>query len=324
MIRYPDALDDIEAAVELVAAGWSQNAAERTDLFEKLGRYAESYLPEPQPGDAEPPSKTVKIPPFWGDIKQIYVERQRKKCVYCEKRLEWSQQTIIKKSGGNHLVKIYPAKVEWAVEHFRPKGAVKAWPPKDFNYRPDFPTGGAAQRGYFLLAYCLQNYAASCHTCNSFFKRDYFPIAGLRIYGKRDPNDYATEEPYLLYPLGKFDEDPEDIIAFDAYLPIPRHTAAQDIRKFRRGEVNIRFFALDRDDLNIQRAKWLVDAVLPTYQQSENGDPKAAERLIGREKGTDTPFASCTRCFLHLCRTNYAEAERKADECDRYLKENDK
>ena len=76
--------------------------------------------------------------------------------------------------------------------------------------------------------------------------------------------------------------------------------------------------------LNIQRARWLLYTIWPTYQSAGNGDPKAVERLIRLEQRAETPFASCTRCFLRLCKTNYAEAESKADECDRYLKENEK
>ena len=175
MIRYPQALDDIEVAI---GEDWLTRAAARSALFAAAGKYFEELI-----SDAG-----VKTPlkPFWSEVKDHYIKRQHGKCVYCETALEWGEY----------------AGVQWDLEHFRPKSAVRAWPGRSSKLRSkysEFPLG-AAFNGYHQLAYSPHNYAASCKTCNSSLKRDYFPIASQRTQGGRLPSGYLTERPYLVYP----------------------------------------------------------------------------------------------------------------------------
>jgi hypothetical protein len=282
MIRYPDALVDLDAAIELEAKGWLQKALDRTDKYAVLGQYTEEHT--------EADGTKTKLAPFWGDVKPVFMVRQSNKCLYCEKKLEGK------------------APIECDLEHFRPKSNVRAWPPKKSSLRYNFPLGNVPPKGYYLLAYHLLNYGAACKTCNSPYKSDYFPVAAARVVGQRDPAAYLAEEPYLVYPLGLLDEDPEDLIAFEGARAIPRHDAVADVRKWRRGRVMIDFFGLNRDGLLADRADWLVSAIWPQFLQAETGDETAKQRLENARKPTKR-FTSCTRCFLNLCSTDRAAAE---------------
>jgi hypothetical protein len=282
MIRYPDALFNLEMAIEIEAKDWLQKALERTEKFVALNQYAEEYI--------ETDGTTKKLAPFWGDVKPVFMVRQSNKCLYCEKKLEGKSP------------------IECDLEHFRPKSNVRAWPPKKSTLSYDFPLGDVPEKGYFLLAYHLHNYGAACKTCNSPYKSDFFPVAAARVSGQRDPAAYLVEEPYLVYPLGQLDEDPEDLIAFDGVRAIPRHNRTVDERKWRRGRVMIDFFGLNRDGLLADRADWLVSAIWSQFLLAETGDLAAIQRLENAKKPSKR-FTNCTRCFLNLCATDRAAAE---------------
>lgn len=81
MIRYPEALTALDAAIEAEAAGWLVRARERTDIFRQQKGYLEEYT--------DPSTGSVRtLSPFWSEIKPVYMKRQHRKCIYCEKRLE--------------------------------------------------------------------------------------------------------------------------------------------------------------------------------------------------------------------------------------------
>jgi len=128
------------------------------------------------------------------------------KCAFCERSLE------SKKYG----------KIEQDVEHFRPKASVKNWPVpaalKKLGVAPTAVPAGA--KGYHLLPHHLFNYAAACKPCNSVLKKDYFPIAGAYATDGSDPAALtAGEQPYLIYPIGQVDDDPETLIDFHGTSP---------------------------------------------------------------------------------------------------------
>jgi hypothetical protein len=279
MIRYPKALDQIEDAIEAKTGGWLQRATERTRLFSRLGRYAEKYVDDA--GTEQNASA------FWSEVKPVYLRRQYNKCVYCESRLE---------GGGAALV-------HWDLEHFRPKSNVRKWPKKPLY---DFPTGEAWPGGYYLLAYHPLNYAASCKPCNTSFKSDYFPIAAARISGSTDPRYYRDEQPYLVYPLGEEDEDPEELITFVGAEAYPKHALDADPRRFRRARLMIDFFGLNRDGLVADRADCLLD-IWSHVKLADTGDTFARRRL-DRKRSVRAAFASCVRCFLALCATDRSRA----------------
>ena len=53
-------------------------------------------------------------------------------------------------------------------------------------------------------------------------KSNYFPIAGQRGPQSDDTGALTVEEPFLIYPIGDGDDDPEQLIRFVGFVPIPR------------------------------------------------------------------------------------------------------
>ncbi|BDI28356.1 hypothetical protein CCAX7_004070 [Capsulimonas corticalis] len=203
MIRYPKALPEIEALVDAKVPGWRRNAERRTAAILQLGHYAETSA-------------------IWSEVKPVFMEIQHNKCAYCEQQLE----------GGEF------GAIAHDLEHYRPKRNVRAWPADPAKY--DFPTGEAFPNGYYHLAYHLGNYAAACKVCNTLMKSYFFPVASSRIAAGDAPEDYAAERPYLIYPIGVLDEDPEEILEFVGVNALPRQGPSG-----RRALVTIDFFGLN-------------------------------------------------------------------------------
>lgn len=196
--------------------------------------------------------------------------------------------------------------IEHDVEHFRPKGEVAAWPTgairRERGIDYPFPTGAADARGYYWLAYHPLNYCASCKKCNTPLKSNYFPIAGDR--GPRLGEVAALNEnetPFLLYPLGNLDEDPEELIFFVGINPAP--TRRSGPRK-RRAMVTIDFFELDtREELFRERANQLVALANALFVLSGNPSPENqqfAERTIFRLQAPESPHANCVKSAMEL------------------------
>jgi hypothetical protein len=243
------------------------------------------------------PSKPIASK--WSEIKSVYTKLQHGKCAFCERLL------------GEHEL----ASVEFDVEHFRPKNAVKPWPPKEEpGNQPRFanlPRSRGKGKGYRFLAYHHLNYASSCKTCNSRLKANYFPIAGRHNFRGEDPKALLqSERPYLIYPLGDFDDDPENIIAFEGYLAVPRTPSNVDQYRYDRARVTIAFFRLnkERDDILVLRAKQLED--LLSKLEIMQGSNSAAKRKqvwqdIQRLGHEASHHAGCVRSLLRL----YGEPE---------------
>jgi hypothetical protein len=280
MIRYPITHDELKALVDASEKGtdeekwWRTRAENRTLEFQRLGKYEESSS-------------------IWGEVKSHYINLQHDKCIYCEKKLEGYER------GEKRLSY---AGVEWPLEHFRPKGKVKAWFPQEptsgLTYDDTLPLGDDFD-GYYLLAYHLFNYAASCHTCNSALKWYYFPIAGSRVQGHPNPEDYRDERPYLVYPLDENDDDPEELITFLLHQAVPKYTAEVDLWKYQRACVIIDFLGLNRQKLQALRAEHLRIYVLSNIKQN---DTFALSHLISPAGA----FSSCSKCFILHCRKNPA------------------
>jgi hypothetical protein len=231
--------------------------------------------------------------PNWSKVKSVYTRRQHGKCAFCERLL------------GEHEL----ASVEFDVEHFRPKNAVMPWPPQEtideLALPRDFPRSPGSGPGYRLLAYHHLNYASSCKTCNSRLKGSYFPIAGRHRFRGTDPvRLQRTERPYLVYPLGDFDDDPEDLISFQGFLAVPSKASHSTYQR-DRARVTIAFFRLneERDDLILLRAKQLED-VLTKIEAMEfsRSRRKRAEywedlQRLGHESHH---HAGCVRALLRL------------------------
>lgn len=266
MIRYPISLPDIQKRVDEDFPNWRNQAKRRTAKLIEKAKYEETSS-------------------IWSTVKPIYMKLQYNKCIYCEQRLE----------GGT----LGP--IAHDLEHYRPKGNVREWPTEAERY--SFPTGGSSE-GYYRLAYHLGNYAASCKVCNSLLKSDFFPIAASRISGQNNPADYEAERPFLPYPLGESDENPEELLAFtispDGPIAIPRYAETQNLNWWRRGKVTIDFFDLNRAGLREDRAFTLL-AVWEIFKNAERGDVGSQTNLeiVTSPRAAHT---NCARCFVQLCR----------------------
>ncbi|MBS1812759.1 MAG: hypothetical protein JST84_31620 [Acidobacteria bacterium] len=286
MIRYPITATELEAAIEQEKQGWLAKAKKKTSAFRRAKQFN------------EPDSQYS-----WGEIKDVFIRLQHNKCAFCDRLL----------SGPPY------GRIEHDLEHFRPKKAVKAWNGNNtYGYR--FALGDAAERGYYLLAYNIFNYATSCKTCNTKFKANYFPIAGTRRLTTDDFTLLKQEQPYLVYPLGNLDDDPETLITYRGILPIPKY---RNGHKYRRARITIDLFELDsREDLRRLRAEviqklWLAFRTL--QQRRSKADAPFARRIIDCACSPQTSQVACSRAFYDLCQNDANTARLFAQEADEYL-----
>jgi hypothetical protein len=283
MIRVATTAAALLAAIKVRRPGWSARAHARTEALEA--------------GAADP-----EFPSLWSEIKEVYIELQHAKCAYCEKELE-------------------DQPIEHDVEHYRPKREVARWAvPKALAGRGIVvkqPSGGG-EPGYRLLAYHPLNYAASCKTCNSILKRNYFPIAGTRDPAGRDPTAMAGEHPYLLYPIGDVDDDPEDLIEFAGLSPQAKG------RGFRRQRalVTIWLFDLNRKWLQKDRAMEIMRYFLAlerTRRLPRDRIVRDSERIVQYMSSPHARHANCLRSFRRLYDADRAAAERIFRACTRLV-----
>lgn len=113
-------------------------------------------------------------------IKQAIIQSSYGRCAYCETLIHQSQY-------GD-------------VEHFRPKSAYV----NDIEEALNYP-------GYYWLAYSPENLLFSCATCNEAYKKNYFPIRGVRAQSAED--NLLTEHPVFINP---YTENPRNVIRFSA------------------------------------------------------------------------------------------------------------
>ena len=293
MIRYPVTQKQLEAAVDAHSSTWRKRAGERTETFRLAGSYV------------EPPA------PFWSEIKPVFMRIQHNKCAYCERQFG----------------SIERGQIEHDVEHFRPKNEVRAWPAtpeQQAKLGYDFATGGAFAQGYYLLAYNLLNYAVACKICNTVLKSNYFPIAGSRLSGQDDPRLLAREKPLLIFPLGDWEDNPEDLIVFDGPLPLPASSQSASYA-YQRARVTIDFFELaTREELIRER----LHLVIGLWMALECADH--ASSLTNKARYEDYikifcdkthPHCSLARSYRLLFSTNRAKAERLAESARKLLME---
>ena len=288
MIRYDVTLGELREMVEMYAAGWTARARERTEALRAAGRYAESSS-------------------IWSEVKPVFMQLQGDaKCCFCERKFASG-------AGGRH---------ELDLDHFRPKGDVRNWP--SCPQRP-IPKGvpltasPRAGNGYHLLAYHLLNYAAACKPCNSEYKKDYFPIAGRYALDGEDPREMDAERPWLLYPIGRLDVDPEDVISFHGILP--QSTSADPFSRLR-GLVTIAFFGLDDviSRKNLMQERAMVIVLLHTFlvKAETHGETETVE-LVGSFLAPTARHTNCARSFERLFRSDRTEADEVAGVAQRFL-----
>ena len=290
MIRYDIDDAELEKRIRAEAPRWLKKAEKRTEDCRKLGAFDDKGG-------------------IWSEVKPVYMKLQHNKCAYCERKLEGEPYGLI----------------EHDVEHYRPKNSVEVWPSpriageRKIDYR--FETGGAYDRGYYLLAFHPRNYITACKSCNSPLKSNYFPIAGARGPQSDNPADLAVEKPFLVYPIGKADDDPEDILTFEGINPKPvKRTGHRRLR----ARVTIDFFELDtREELirgrsEVIRELWLALLVLDSNLHDD--EKQIAKETIASRGSAMSPHCNCARSFLKLYEKDPAHAKALAKEAIAFLR----
>jgi hypothetical protein len=285
MIGYSISQANLEKRIEDESPGWLNKAKERTEKLRKEGCYKEKSS-------------------IWSKAKPVYMKLQGNcKCAYCERKLE----------------SVDYGKIEQDVEHFRPKGKVKNWRvPKLLSDQGINPTKVPNDdSGYYLLPYHLFNYTAACKPCNSVLKKDYFPIAGNYDLKGEDPKILLKEKPYLIYPIGDFDDAPENLICFHGASP---QAVVSSGYKRERALVTIEFFKLDngtkRKNLFIERARIIV-TLHPFLEKLANGavgtEKADSQKIVNGFTSPKAPHTNCACSFKHLFETDRAEAKAVFD-----------
>ena len=290
MIRHPIPPPALDARVDQDVPNWRKRASKRTDGFKTKKRFAEKSS-------------------IWSEVKPLFMTLQgENKCIYCERKFGSLQTST----------------VEHDLEHFRPKSHVEDWsvPASLTQLGVAVTKPKANNTGYYLLPYHLENYSSSCKTCNTYYKLDRFPVAGNYDMLGADPRALAAERPFLIYPVGDWDIDPESVIGFLGFVP----QADPNSPDYHRGLVTIAFFGLDdidmRSDLFLERAKTivgmrplLVDANDPARTAADRAD---AQRRVDRYTSARAPHANCARSFERLFRANRAQADLVYKRADDY------
>ena len=146
-------------------------------------------------------------------VKNALLLAQHSKCCYCERKLN---------SYG-------------AVEHYRPKGAVKQAP----QQKQEYP-------GYYWLAYDWNNLLVSCERCNTSHKGNLFPLIDNNARAGSHRDDITIEQPLLINPAVV---EPWDHIRF-------REDAPEPLTEI--GRITIQYLSLRRAQLEEARRERLA------------------------------------------------------------------
>jgi hypothetical protein len=271
MIRYPGAsAAELSKRVNQKRKGWLKRAAKRKAAFVAKGGYLEKES-------------------IWSEVKEVWSTLQHHKCLFCERKLSGIEH------GGT---------VEHHLEHFRPKSDALAWPTdrirKERKIEYELPQAGGDGRGYYWLAYDIENYAVACGACNSPLKSSFFPIAGRRTInpGLSVAELNAIERPYLLFPLGDHDVDPSAVITFNGFLAVPVERTGFS---HWRARVTIDLLELNRAALIEERVRVLLaldDALYRLEAADAESSRKAAGKRIDILRSNSEPHAGCVRAAL--------------------------
>jgi hypothetical protein len=287
VIRYALSEKELRRRIETEKRGWLARARAQTN--------ENATAVEP------------KFPSLWSEIKQVYIDLQHSKCAFCEKPLA--------------------GRIEQDAEHFRPKGRVTPWSRSqallDEGLVLRQPPDGSDERGYTRLAYHPLNYAMSCKSCNSVFKRNLFPIAGGRNIDAKKPPAVSAEKPLLVYPIGDSDDDPETILQFEGWTA--RAIDANGFGRLRALSL-IELFRLndwkERKELLAGRARQiqlLYLNLLAIDQKANAVLVNAAKSNADRMLRDSEPHANCLRSFSRLYHKEPGQARAYFLELSEYL-----
>jgi hypothetical protein len=282
MIRYE--LDQIQLKADILKMdrNWFAKARRRTTKFVSLGRFEEDSS-------------------IWSAAKPAFMILQSNKCAFCERQFTRPDES----------------RIEMDLEHFRPKGEVGVWVSDRAGKPYPDDTGGASDTGYYWLAYDPANYLAACKICNSQYKHVHFPIAGPRCRHPGDEMALRGEKPYLTYPVGDGDDDPEELVTFTGTVARP---AVETGWRHERGALIIDFFGLNsRDQLHVQRAE-IIERFGGALAAVADGRASQSDRTYVAMLGNPIiPHASCLRAFAKLWYRDERSARRLYDACREML-----
>ncbi len=289
MIGYAVREAALRKRIERDAPSWLARAEALTSQLQAAGRYLDEAA-------------------GWGEIKQIYMRLQHHKCGYCERKLAGGQRR------------------EHDIEHFRPKSRIDAYPDT-----LGFATGSAHPGGYHLLALHPLNYVVACKTCNG-LEEELLPGCRNACVSRAASPDYAGEQPYLVHPLGMRSDDecaPDKVITFTGTVARPAIQRDQDEHWHRVGFVTIRWLGLNRDGLQEERARILVQ-MFPLLERVHTGSVDSPAEPSGRSRSerqaldsfihASAAHASCARAFVALYERDRNRARELVDASRRYLK----
>ena len=295
MVAYKISLTKLEDLVTAVSKDWLKRAKKRTQEVNAAGEFDDGAS-------------------IWGDIKIVFINLQHRKCAYCERKLAGRIK----------------GKVEYDVEHYRPKGRVQPWPGPSDHLNYEFPTGDPNEKGYYWLAYNLENYAVACKSCNSGLKSDRFPIADNRGNTGMSVHDLdQLERPLLIFPVGDRADDPSKLIGFNGITPVPAGNNTQD-HTYRRARVTIDFFRLasvhDREELYWERSVAISQLWALIELENTSSDPQKkalASKAIKRLLTPAAPHSACVNAFAQLWKDDTGRALEIAEEAIDYVDQHD-
>ncbi len=127
----------------------------------------------------------------------------------------------------------------------------------------------------------------------------------------------TKEKPFLICPVGDFDDAPEDLIRFHGVSPQPVALNGYDRE---RALVTIEFFKLDDEAKrkNLLRERVLIIVALhPQLEKLANGATgnakTEAQKLVDGFTGSQSAHTNCARCFRNLFQKNRVEAKAVFD-----------
>lgn len=219
----------------------------------------------------------------YSEARKPLYDAQHRKCAYCERQ-----------QGEEGM----------PVEHFRPKAGAVVHDP-----RWGHPQRVYDADRYWWLAWSWENLLFACHTCNTGFKKDSFPLVPgtprlpLHPHRRRFPakcRPPGCESPLLIDPST---EDPLDHIAFyprDATVP-RQELFWVPVHQTERGRVTILVLGLDQH-LPDAVTDHVRTQILPGFEQVEAEfavrKPRAAAAtwgaLLNRLFATTQPYHSAS------------------------------
>jgi len=157
----------------------------------------------------------------------------------------------------------------------------------------------------------------ACKTCNTRCKGNYFPVAKTHQFAAADPLGLRhNEQPYLIFPLGGLDDDPETLITFMDCKAVPARPSS-DVYAWNRARITIAFFLLNdpsrEDQLILERAIRLdlLGYKIEKFERSSEAERAAAWKWVIAEGYETQSHANCVRSLIRLYLQDPAKAHEQ-------------